>query len=189
MLPSETTMDGITAEEALVGQLMFAALHEFGHAAFDIYHVPIFGRQEDAADQFATYIMLQFGGEKAHRLIRGAAYSYLELIRRIKEHAKANVTVPLAAFASEHGAEEQRFYNMACLAYGYDPKVFAAVVNKDYLPERRAEVCRYEYGQLSFAFRTLVLAHVDMAVAARVRDEDWLPQGPAKPGSITQSGG
>jgi putative metallopeptidase DUF4344 len=161
-LPQETTMEGITPEEALVGQLMFTTLHEFGHAAFDIYNVPIFGRQEDAADQFATYIMLQFGGEKAHRLLRGAAYAYLGLIDKIKAKPKADVTVPLAAFSSDHEAPEQRFYNLACIAYGSDPKIFAAVVNKDYLPENRAKVCKYEYSNLRYAVHRLITPHVDM---------------------------
>jgi hypothetical protein len=180
-LPPETTMDGITAEEAMVGQLMFAALHESGHAMFDIFRVPIFGSQEDAADQFATFIMLQFGGEKAHRLIRGAAYSELGLIRRIKDQSKPNVTVPLAAFSSEHGAPEQRFYNLACFAYGYDPKVFAAVINKDLLPQGRAENCKWEYSQLSYAFHTLIDPHVDMAAVERVLHENWLPSGLVQP--------
>ena len=50
--------------------------HEVGHAAFDIFGVPIFGREEDAADNFATYIMLQFGGEQARRLIGGPAWAW-----------------------------------------------------------------------------------------------------------------
>ena len=38
--------------------------------------IPLFGREEDAADQFSAYIMLHFGKEDAHRLIEGAAYQY-----------------------------------------------------------------------------------------------------------------
>lgn len=37
-------------------------------ATFDILDVPIFGHEEDAADNFAKYIMLQFGEGQAHRL-------------------------------------------------------------------------------------------------------------------------
>jgi len=73
MLPRETTPEGITPREALMGQFLFTAAHEFGHAVFDLYNLPVLGRQEDAADEFATYFLLQFGGERAHRLIRGAA--------------------------------------------------------------------------------------------------------------------
>jgi hypothetical protein len=159
-LPKETTKEGIEPQDALMGQLVFALMHEFGHAAFDIFNVPIFGRQEDAADEFATYIMLQFGGEKAHRLIRGAAYSYLGFIKALKDNPK--VTVPLAAFSSDHGTPQERFYNLACIAYGYDPQIFRRVIEYDYLSPSRAKVCKYEYSNLRYAFRTLIVPHVDM---------------------------
>jgi len=174
-LPKETTPAGIEPRDALLGQLMFALMHEFGHAAFDLYQIPVFGRQEDAADQFATYIMLQFGGEKAHRLIKGAAYSYKGVIKTLKD--KPQVTVPMAAFSSDHGAPEQRFYNLACIAYGYDPKIFAEVVDKDYLPEHRAKVCKYEYGNLRYAFRKMIAPHIDMAKAREVIDKSFRPEG------------
>jgi hypothetical protein len=174
-LPKETTKEGIEPRDALLGQLLFALMHEFGHAAFDIYQVPIFGRQEDAADQFATYVMLQFGGEKSHRLIKGAAYSYKGFIKDLKD--KPKVTLPLAAFSSDHGAPEERFYNLACIAYGWDPKIFADVVDKEYLPENRAKVCKYEYGNLRFAFRQMIAPHIDQEKARQVVERTWLPEG------------
>jgi putative metallopeptidase DUF4344 len=75
-LPNETTPDGITRADAAVGQFLWLALHETGHAAFDILDVPIFGSAEDAADNFATYIILQFGKNQARRLILGAAWAW-----------------------------------------------------------------------------------------------------------------
>jgi hypothetical protein len=72
-LPQESTPAGVTTEDATVGQFFWVNLHEVGHATFDIFDVPIFGHEEDAADNFATYIMLQFGEGQAHRLIGGAA--------------------------------------------------------------------------------------------------------------------
>ena len=49
-------------------------LHETGHAVFDQLKVPVLGREEDAADLFSAYIMLQLGKEDARRLILGSAY-------------------------------------------------------------------------------------------------------------------
>lgn len=74
-LPQETTPNGITPTDAAIGQFFYVVAHEMGHAAFDLFEVPIFGNAEDAADQFSAYIMLQFGKEQARRLIGGAAYS------------------------------------------------------------------------------------------------------------------
>jgi hypothetical protein len=166
MMPKAPTPEGITPREALVGQLVFAVAHEFGHAVFDIYNVPVFGRQEDAADQFATYFLLQFGGERAQRLIWGAAYAYHEYMSKVKDEAR--VTLSVAAFSSEHGAPEERFYNLVCIAYGFDPKIFDAAVQKDYLPEARAKVCKFEYANLKFAVETMIMPHVDEALRQRV---------------------
>ena len=173
-LPKETTKEGIEPMDALIGQLVFALMHEFGHAAFDIFNVPIFGRQEDAADQFATFIMLQFGGEKAHRLIRGAAYSYIGFIKALKDNPK--VTLPLAAFSSDHGAPQERFYNLVCIAYGYDPEIFHRVIEFDYLPEGRAKYCKYEYSNLRYAFRNLITPHVDMDKVREVIAKSFQPE-------------
>jgi hypothetical protein len=177
-LPKEATPEGIEPHDALVGQLLFTLLHEFGHAAFDMYNVPIFGRQEDAADQFAAYVMLQFGGERAHRRVRGAAYSYKGFIRDLKD--KPKVTLPLAAFSSDHGSPEERFYNLACIAYGYDSQNFASLIDKEYLPERRAKVCKYEYSNLRYAFRTMISPHIDVARAREVLARTWRPEGNAR---------
>ena len=171
MAPKETTPEGITPREALVGQFLFTAAHEFGHAAFDIYNAPVLGRQEDAADQFATYFLLQFGGERAHRLIRGAAYAYYDYFKNRKD--KPKVTLPIAAFSSDHGTPEQRFYNLVCIAYGEDPKVFSAVVDLGFLPDARAKVCKYEYSNLKYAIKTLIGPHIDGDMAEKVVGMSW----------------
>src|SRR5215510_9984141 len=59
-MPKETTAAGVTPADAVLGQFFYAVAHEVGHAMFDLLNVPIFGHQEDAADQFAGYIILQF---------------------------------------------------------------------------------------------------------------------------------
>ena len=39
-------------------------------------------------------------------------------------------------------------FNILCIAYGADKKLFADVVEKDFLPKSRAEVCEREYDDL-----------------------------------------
>jgi len=105
-IPKETTEAGIAPADAILGQCFYVVAHEMGHAVFDLYDVPLFGRPEDAADQFAAYMMLQFGKAEARRLIGGAAYSYKNFVQDPK------FVVPLQAFSSAHGAPPQRFYNL-----------------------------------------------------------------------------
>ena len=86
--------------------------------------IPLFGREEDAADQFSTYIMLRFDKEEARRLILGSAYQYKG------DLSSPTVTMAQQKFADEHGTPAQRFFNLLCMAYGADPKLFADVVDK-----------------------------------------------------------
>src|SRR5215470_1508945 len=100
--PSETTADGITPVDALFGPVTDTALHEFGHAIFEIYKLPVFGREEDAADQVAAYIALHLGKDEARRHIGGVAYAYFT-------EANAETKAPkLERFANEHATPAQR---------------------------------------------------------------------------------
>jgi hypothetical protein len=175
MMPHETTPAGITPADAIMGQFFFVIAHEMGHAMFDMLDVPVLGSSEDAADHFATYIILQFGKEQARRLIGGAAHSYKDFVQNPK------VTVPLAAFSNSHSPPPVRFYNMLCLAYGADRTLFADVVTNGYLPRQRADVCRKEYGEVAFAFKTLLGPHLDKSIARQVMQSNWLPEETAKP--------
>ena len=170
-LPAMISNDGPTPTDALMGQMLFTFIHEFGHLSFDVYQVPIFGHEEDAADNFATYIMLQFR-EDAPRLIMGAAWSYRAFIKNVQDNPKA--TVPLVAFSSDHGQPEQRFFNLLCMAYGSDSKRFAGLVAKGFLPEARAKDCKYEYDVMKFAFNKQILPHIDTKIADQVLSQDWI---------------
>jgi hypothetical protein len=170
-LPMMISNDGPTQTDALVGQMFFAFAHEFGHLVFDVYSIPIFGHEEDAADNFATFIMLQFH-EDGPRLIMGAAWSYRAFIKDVAENPRA--TLPLAAFSSNHGQPEERFFNMQCMAYGSDAKLYADLVKKKFLPESRAKDCKYEYDVLKFAMENEVMPHIDRVIAAEVLSMDWL---------------
>jgi hypothetical protein len=176
-LPNEDNPEGLSPADAAVGQFFFATLHEVGHAIFDILNVPMFGHEEDAADNFATYIMLQFGEGQAHRLIGGAAWSW----RAYLGDYKKNPVVPtrLSAFAGDHGLPQERFYNLICLALGADHAGFADLEN--YLPATRAPHCSYEYQKLVRAFEKEITPHIDQEVARQVLDTNWLQALEANP--------
>ena len=169
-MPKETTPDGVTPADAVMGQFFYVYAHELGHAMFDILSIPIFGDEEDAADHFAGYLMLQFGKEQAQGLIKGAAYSYKKYLQ------SPEVTAPLAAFSDIHAAPAQRFYNLICLAYGADPVLFAEVVDKNLLPKARSSNCGREHHQVAFAFQEGIRPHLDEQLEQKVMDKTWLPR-------------
>jgi len=80
----------------------------------------------------------------------------------------------LEKFADEHGTPAQWFFNVLCLAYGADPKLFKDVVEKGYLPKDRAEGCESEYEEAAYAFNTLIKPHIDRRLARKYY-RSWLP--------------
>jgi hypothetical protein len=176
-LPNETTPAAVTPANAAVGQFFWVVFHEVGHAVFDIFDLPIFGHPEDAADNFATYIMLQFGKEQARRLVGGAAWAWRAYLGDYKRDPV--VRKRISAFADNHGLPEERFYNVLCLAYGSDPVLFADV--EGYLPPTRLPKCEFEYRTLVNAFHKEISPHIDQEMARRVLDTNWLPDSKWKP--------
>jgi hypothetical protein len=169
-----TSFDGVAQIDVMLGPLFDVFLHEFGHALFDLLDVPLFGREEDAADQVSAYIMLHFGKPEARRLILGTAYAYKVEVEGTTE------PVAMTDFADEHGTPGQRFYNLLCIAYGADAELFADLVRKGYLPKDRADGCEDEYKQVAKAFERLIAPHVDQQIAKQVMDRSWLPDPTSK---------
>jgi hypothetical protein len=168
-VPEETTPAGVAPIDALIGPVMDVFLHEAGHAVFDFLKVPLFGREEAAADQFSVYIMLKMQKDEARRLIMGNAHQYNGDIE------SPIVSIPLRKFADQHGTPSQRYFNVLCLAYGADKELFADFVSRGLLPRERAEGCRDEYAQVEFAFDRLITPSVDKKLASSLQRRWLLP--------------
>jgi hypothetical protein len=166
--PSETTPEGVTPTDAIVGSLANIFFHEVGHALFDLLQVPVLGREEDAADTVSALIMLFIAKEEGRRIIEGAAYMY-------KDDLKKDVSLKLSEFSDVHSTPQQRFFNLLCIAYGANQELFSELVKKGYLPEDRAVGCRNEAQVAFFAFNRLIMPHIDKDLARQVHAKQWLP--------------
>lgn len=149
----------ITRDDVFVGPLADTFLHEAGHAIFDLFKIPIFGREEDAADQISAYYVLQMPREQKYKLVLGSAYGYASELKVSSPRDLARPRLRFGrytSFANEHGTPAQRLYNLLCIAYGSDKELFADVVKLDYLPSDRADMCEDEYRQVEYAYRQLI---------------------------------
>ena len=164
----ETTLDGVAPIDLVIGPLFEVSLHEVAHALFDMLELPVLGREEDAADQVAAYIMLQVGELEARRLIIGTAYAYKT------DEKRSGPCRPVEDYASEHSTPAQRGFNLLCIAYGADSKLFADIVSRGYLPKARAEYCDEEYEQVQDAFEILIKPHLDPSLAEKALNNSWL---------------
>jgi hypothetical protein len=174
-VPQDTSpLQGVTPHDAVVGPFLFWTLHEVGHAVFHIFEVPLFGREEDAADQFAVYLMLQFDKDQAHRWVEGAVYAAHGFIKELQQSPELQKR--MEKFASVHGLPEQRVFNGLCLAYGSDPVLFADVLDSGLLPKTRAGNCEHEYQTFAFAFKSIIRPHIDREMARAVLNTTWFPE-------------
>jgi hypothetical protein len=137
------------AKNAIIGSVVSTFLHETGHALIDQLELPMVGREEDAADQLSTVILVASGDEGNAMAIEGA-YSF------IAESEAGQDDDEETPFWDEHSLDEQRFYNSICLIYGSDPDGWDDLVGEDDLPEERAERCPDEYALISSSWNRLL---------------------------------
>jgi len=167
--PQTVTPDGfITREASIVGDLIGTALHESGHMMFHMLDVPVFGREEDAADEMASYLALKFNKDIERTIVKGFVYFW----SRNKD--PPSEVRGRTLFSDYHGTSSQRMYNALCLAYGGDKETFQEFVDRGWLPKERAEHCAQEFAQLKLAFEKTIEPYIDEDLMARVGKTDWL---------------
>jgi len=171
-MPSKTTPAGIEPIDTVIGPFFDTVLHEFAHALFDLLNLPVLGREEDAADHVGAYIYLQLADSEARRLVMGAAYGFF--LDAQSDDAPRTREEFSEDFAAEHGMPEQRAYNLLCMAYGADKKLFGDLVSKGHLPRERAETCIDDYEQVEDAAEILIRPHVDQALAKKILGRSWM---------------
>jgi hypothetical protein len=162
--PREPSPGGLPRETMIVGAFIQAVLHEVAIATFDILEIPVWGRETDAADKLAGFIMVQFGKDVALKIMIGAAWFFDASERQWNQ----------SDFASEQSPEAQRFFNYLCIAFGSDPASFKFLISQNLLPVRRAQRCTNEFFALRLAFRKTILPHVDQQLLKRVQSATWL---------------
>lgn len=123
---------GVDKDAFIEGNLYFLAYHELGHAFVSEFELPIAGREEDAVDRLAIWMMTPDEGSEPEYLV-GAMQGWFM--------TAAEVPLSEIAWWDEHGADQQRAFQIACLLYGTDQKQFKGVADKADLPEERRETC------------------------------------------------
>ncbi|MCA9838371.1 MAG: hypothetical protein KC422_15755 [Trueperaceae bacterium] len=152
-------------DNAVLGAVEFIFYHELGHALIDLFGIPFTGREEDAVDQFSTYVLLgsDLGVESA---LSGASFFFISGNTGPEVQNMEDL-----AFWDEHSLDQQRFYNIVCMIYGSDPETYANLIRQEskgflltsatgYLPKERAERCPDEYYDISRSWETLLNTYV-----------------------------
>lgn len=143
--------------QQVVDTLSFVFYHEAAHAIIDLDDLPITGREEDAADQLATVMIVASAKSKAapemkpngitHRAQGGAAAINGAMFFLLSSGGEGQ-SVDDLPFWDEHSLSQQRFYNILTWVYGSDPDKYAYLVDQKVLPRERAARGRGEFSRM-----------------------------------------
>lgn len=92
--------------------------HELGHAVIHISRVPVTGREEDVADQFAAWYAMNFLDLNRTPVITPTIWLWMRMAKT-RDIPTMSDEQRKAFLANEHSLDEQRVYNIACLALGF----------------------------------------------------------------------
>jgi Putative metallopeptidase/Helix-turn-helix domain len=139
--------------EFVAGNMFFVLLHEMGHTHITEMGQPVLGRQEDAADAYATITMLKLGSDFSNRVLVEAAKGWFLSAERDQRMGN------MLAFYDEHGLDKQRAYEIVCLMVGSDPDRFKELADWVRIPESRQETCAGDFSNASWSWEMALKPH------------------------------
>jgi hypothetical protein len=151
-LPQFNSLSPKQVDQRLAEAMTFVLYHELSHGLVDVLDIPVVASPEETADSLASvFAIASTHGGQVVPLSAAALDEALAKKQRIPT---------LADYADDHGFSRQRAYNALCLVYGSDPGRYAKIVSSGLLPERRADICRFEYQEGLRSWRRLLSAYL-----------------------------
>lgn len=148
--------------EFVIGNALFTLGHELGHAMISLLDLPVLGREEDAADTFATLSLLHIGTE----FTRGVLVDTARGLTLVAERRDKSGRQP-DNFYDEHGLDQQRAYQIICLMVGSDPNLFRQVAERAKLSQERQETCQQMFEQAQDSWARLLQPHMRTASSGK----------------------
>jgi hypothetical protein len=140
--------------EFVAGNMLFALLHEMGHAHIAEMGLPVLGREEDAADSFAVVTMLKVGSAFTHDILIEAALGWFMSAYRDEKGGEQ------PAFYDEHGLDKQRAYQIICLMVGSDMDRFKDLATPIGMPTERQNSCVGDYSNATWSWDNVLKPHM-----------------------------
>jgi hypothetical protein len=137
----------------VTGNLLFVVLHELGHGLITEMGLPVLGREEDAADSFATVAMLGMKNDFSERVLADAARGWFLHDRRDR------ATHAPVAFYDEHSLSQQRAYQIICYMVGSDPEKFRALADQTGMPPGRRASCQGDFSNAEWSWNRVLAPH------------------------------
>jgi hypothetical protein len=149
--PTAKGIDDATSTFVL-GNVQFILLHELAHLLLSDLDIPVLGPEEAAADYLAALILIRGDRNQVVERDKGLVYLAVAADAFIRSWRRADGIGSELPYWGSHALTIQRYYQIACLIYGSDPKRFRQLPARVGLPQERAHNC---LGEFSKANRSL----------------------------------
>ena len=124
LAPAQNHANEIVAR--VMGNTLLTLYHELAHALIDIYGLPMLGREEDAADNFALVeLIAQIRSPETSASTDAvlAEYGRASAIAWYQA-AQEEDAIERGAYFGPHALHQQRMFQTACLLTGAEPELF-----------------------------------------------------------------
>jgi len=128
-------------DDVVLDVVMHTLLHEVAHVIIAQFNIPTLGKEEDAADNLANVLLLEYVTNGDVIALNAADMFALE--------DQADDEFENADFWDEHSLDIQRYYTTVCHVYGAYPEEHSARIDAAELSVERAEACIEEYLTIS----------------------------------------
>ncbi len=158
-MATDSRMKGLSQQqqtdliEFVVGNMLFVGFHELGHGIIHELGLPVLGKEEDAADSFATIAMININTNFSNRVLVQAARGWFLMDRRDRKQGD------MLAFYDEHGLDKQRAYQIVCFLVGWDEDRFKELADWVKMPAARQDSCAGDYSNAEFSWKAELKSH------------------------------
>lgn len=129
---------------------LFVLYHEVAHLLFHQLDLPILGREEDAADNMATWTLLNKRTPETDRVLADAAQGWI--LSGIAYDSGGDES----DYAANHSLDKQRAYQIVCLMVGMDEDAFRPIANEYRMERDRQDACYFDYDTVDRSLRGLL---------------------------------
>jgi len=133
-----------------VNNSLFTLYHEVAHLLIDKLALPVLGKEEDAADNIATWVLLRKNTPEANQALEDAAVGWVLTGDRYDNYFAG------ADYASGYSPDRHRAMQIICLMVGADRTAFRSIANAYDIPSERQHTCLFDYELVSRSLDALL---------------------------------
>jgi len=146
----------------VINNSLFTMYHEVGHLLVDKLDWPVLSREEDVADNFATYILLSQRRRAFQQALKDAALGW-----KLEDQFYGGERDDSDYYAL-HSLDLQRAFQIVCMMVGEDRDTFYATAQEWGIDRSRQATCKDDYAQISRSIERLLKSNPNSGIKANV---------------------